>query len=114
MNTVSDPGESSRLLIVQEAIVSVVIPSYNHARYLGAAVESVMAQTVRDVEIVIVDDGSTDDTREVAARYPQAKYIYQPNQGLSAARNTGIKHSSGRFLVFLDADDLLLPHALEV
>jgi glycosyltransferase involved in cell wall biosynthesis len=93
--------------------VSVVIPSYNHAEFLGAAIESVLSQTIQDCEIIVVDDGSTDNTREVAARYTRAKYIFQTNQGLSAARNTGIKHATGQFLVFLDADDLLMPSALE-
>src|SRR5262245_20604446 len=96
----------------RQPLVSVIIPCYNHAHYLGEAIESVLAQTVQDFEIIVVDDGSTDSTADVAARYPRVRYVRQNNQGLSAARNTGIKHGLGRFLVFLDADDLLLPGAL--
>lgn len=97
-----------------EALISVIIPCYNHAHYLGEAIESVLAQSYRHSELIVVDDGSTDDTAAVAARYPGVKYVWQHNQGLSAARNTGIRHSEGTFLVFLDADDRLLPRALEV
>lgn len=93
--------------------VSVVIPSYNHARFLGEAIDSVLVQTYRDVEIVVVDDGSTDDTADVAARYPGVVYVRQENQGLAAARNAGTRSSRGGFLVFLDADDRLLPNAIE-
>ena len=96
-----------------EPLVSVIIPSYNHARYIGRAIQSVLAQTGADWEIVVVDDGSIDDTRAVVAKYPEATYVYQKNQGLSAARNTGTGVSRGTLLVFLDADDRLLPGALE-
>lgn len=93
--------------------VSVVITCYNHAKYLPEAIDSILAQGVADVEIVLVDDGSTDDTKTVAFRYKTVKYVYQKNQGLSAARNTGIKESKGDYLVFLDADDWLMPESLE-
>ncbi len=93
--------------------VSVVIPCYNHARFLGEAIESALDQTCREVEIVVVDDGSTDDTASVAARYPGVVYVRQENQGLAAARNTGVRSSRGAFLVFLDADDRLLPNAID-
>ena len=96
------------------ALVSVVIPCYNQAHFLGEAIESVLAQTYPHREIVVVDDGSPDNTREVASRYPGVRYVRQENQGLAAARNTGLRHSSGSYLVFLDADDRLLPEALEV
>lgn len=96
------------------SLVSVVITSYNHARYLRDAVESVLSQTYRNFEIIVVDDGSTDNTREVAACYPEIKYVWQENRGLSAARNTGIRNSKGAYLVFLDADDLLYPYALAI
>ena len=74
--------------------------------------ESIRKQNYPAIEVIVVDDGSTDDTREVAAKCAGVRYIYQSNQGLSAARNTGISHSQGEFLVFLDADDWLLPGAL--
>ena len=93
-------------------LVSVIIPCYNHGRYLLEAFTSIWEQDYPAVEILVIDDGSTDDTREIALRYPSVRYYYQPNQGLSAARNAGIAHSTGQYLVFLDADDWLLPHAL--
>jgi len=94
-------------------LVSVVIPCYNQAHFLGEAIESALAQSHPRFEIVVVDDGSPDDTSEVAARYPGVRCVRQENQGLSAARNTGLRHSKGEYVVFLDADDRLLPEALE-
>jgi glycosyltransferase involved in cell wall biosynthesis len=94
-------------------LVSVIITSYNQARFLGVAIESVLTQTYSQFEIIVVDDGSTDNALEVVARYPRLRYIRQDNQGLSAARNTGLRESNGAYLVFLDADDRLLPIALE-
>jgi len=94
-------------------LVSIVIPTYNHARFLADAIESVLAQTMQDLEIVVVDDGSTDDPTAVVARYPQVRCLHQRQQGLSAARNAGMQQSSGRYLLFLDADDRLLPRAVE-
>jgi len=94
-------------------MVSVIVPCYNHARFLGEAIESVLAQTYRPAEVIVVDDGSADDTAGVAARYP-VRYVRQANQGLAAARNTGIRNSRGAYVVFLDADDRLLPDALAI
>jgi glycosyltransferase involved in cell wall biosynthesis len=94
-------------------LVSVTIPSYNHAQFLGQAIESVLAQSYSNFELIVVDDGSTDNTAEVARHYSPVRYIYQENAGLSSARNSGLRQSCGEFLVFLDADDRLLPHALE-
>lgn len=96
--------------------VSVIIPTYNCGQYITEAIESVLSQTYKDVEIVVVDDGSEDNTKEVLAKYIDQrtiKYCYQKNQGPGAARNTGIKASEGAFLAFLDADDILLPKSLE-
>jgi glycosyltransferase involved in cell wall biosynthesis len=93
-------------------LVSVVIPCYNQAHFLPDALQSVLAQSHSQVEVVVVDDGSDDNTAQVAARYPGVRCIRQPNQGLAAARNTGLRCSNGRYLVFLDADDRLLPDAL--
>ena len=88
--------------------ISVIIPCYNYARYLGDAIDSVLRQQGMDLEIIVVDDGSTDDTAGVSRRYGDtATYIYQENQGLSAARNTGLANCTGEFVLFLDADDLL-------
>jgi len=94
-------------------LVSVVIPCYNQGRFLGEAIESVLRQGHRRLEIIVVDDGSTDDTSQVAGKYPGVRLVRQENRGLSAARNAGIEASAGDYLVFLDADDLLLPCALE-
>ena len=93
-------------------LVSVIIPSYNHGSYLPDAIKSIQRQSYPHTEIIVVDDGSTDDTKAVAAKCPKVVYVYQENQGLSAARNTGILKSTGEFLVFLDADDMLYSHAI--
>jgi glycosyltransferase involved in cell wall biosynthesis len=96
-------------------LVSVVIPTYNHARFVTQAVDSVLAQTYPNVEVVVVDDGSTDETRDLLSRYEgQINYIYQENRGLSAARNTGILAARGDYLLFLDADDLVPANKLEL
>ena len=93
--------------------LSIVIPVYNGANYLREAIESALAQTFRNVEVLVVDDGSTDETAAVARSFRDVRYLYQENRGLAAARNTGLRESSGRFVVFLDADDrLLLGHPL--
>ncbi len=94
--------------------VSVVIPCYNHARYLGQAIQSVLDQTFGDVEIIVVDDGSKDDTKLVATSFGErVRYIYQSNAGLSAARNTGIRAARGESIGFLDADDVWLAEFLQ-
>lgn len=98
-------------------LVSVIIPSYNYGHFIGQALESVQAQTHQHWECIVVDDGSTDDTNEMVNRYVEKdnriKYVYQKNQGLAAGRNTGIRNSSGKYLQFLDADDLIEPKKLE-
>jgi len=94
--------------------ISVVIPAYNAARWLQAAVESVLAQSLQAIEIVVVDDGSTDDIAELCRTFgSRVRYVRRENGGLSAARNTGVAHTSGDWLLFLDADDVLVPGALE-
>ena len=94
-------------------LVSVVIPCYNSARYLGETIESVLAQTYARVEVIVVDDGSIDTTPKIAQSYP-VQYLYKTNGGISAARNTGVVHSRGKYVLFLDHDDRLLPTAVEV
>ena len=93
-------------------LVSVIIPCYNSVRYLAETIESVLAQTYPRVEIILVDDGSTDGTAEIAQGYP-VSYVYQDNRGISAARNTGFLHSKGKYVLFLDHDDRLLPKGVE-
>lgn len=86
--------------------ISVIIPSYNRAGVLPRALDSVLSQTSPASEVILVDDGSTDETRElIQAHYPEIRYIYQDNKGVSTARNTGIRHASGEWLAFLDSDD---------
>ena len=92
--------------------VSVIIPAYNSAKFLAETIESVLRQTYPVFEIVVVDDGSTDETKEVCSHYPIVKYIYQRNQGVVGARNTGVRISKGEYLLFLDHDDCLLPRSV--
>jgi glycosyltransferase involved in cell wall biosynthesis len=95
-------------------LVSVVIPCYNQAHFLGEAIESVLNQSYSNFEVVVVDDGSPDNASEVASRYSEVRLVRQENRGVSAARNAGLRYSEGEYVVFLDADDRLLPKALEV
>jgi glycosyltransferase involved in cell wall biosynthesis len=92
--------------------VSTIITTYNHAQFLPEAIESALGQTIRPAEVIVVDDGSTDDPGAVVSRYSEVQLIRQPNQGLAAARNTGWLAARGRYVIFLDADDRLLPEAL--
>jgi glycosyltransferase involved in cell wall biosynthesis len=95
--------------------ISVIIPTYNHSQYLKRAIDSVLNQTYEDFEIIVVDDGSTDNTRGLIDAYGnQIKYIYQENQGLASARNTGIQASQAKYVAFLDADDWFAKENLEI
>jgi glycosyltransferase involved in cell wall biosynthesis len=90
--------------------VSIVVPCYNGAATLGASLDSALAQTGVDLEIVVIDDGSTDESFALAAGYPSpVRAVTGPNRGVSAARNRGVGETSGDWLLFLDADDILLP-----
>lgn len=94
--------------------VSVIIPVYNNARTISRTVDSVLAQTIDDIEVIIVDDGSTDDTRAHLKPYgKRIRYFYQSNQERSAARNNGLLQARGQYIAFLDADDYWLPLKLE-
>jgi glycosyltransferase involved in cell wall biosynthesis len=95
-------------------LVSVVIPCHNQAHYLGEAIESALGQAHRPLEVVVVDDGATDSTFEVATAYVEVRCVRQVNQGLARARNAGLRAARGEYVVFLDADDRLLPGALQV
>jgi glycosyltransferase involved in cell wall biosynthesis len=95
-------------------LVSVIMPAYNAARFIGAAIESVLAQTYRNLELIVVDDGSTDATATVVTEFGnRVRYIYQDNARQAAARNVGLRYARGELLAFLDADDLWLPEKLE-
>ena len=98
--------------------VSVVIPVYNTEKYVREAVESIMNQTLRELEIIIINDGSTDNSlqvvEELAAADSRIQVYSQTNQGLSMARNAGITHAHGRYIYFMDSDDLLEKDAMEL
>lgn len=97
-----------------DPLVSVVIPAYNQAQFLRQAIDSVLAQTYRQFEIIVVDDGSTDETSSVATAYgDRVRYIHQENLGLAGARNTGIQNARSQLICLLDADDQWLPQYLE-
>lgn len=96
-------------------VVTVVIPTHNRADYIGAAIESVLAQTLDRIEIIVVDDESTDDTRERVLAYgDRVSYTWTPNGGSAHARNVGMLQARGRYIAFLDSDDLYYPYALEL
>src|SRR5438067_8321397 len=97
-------------------LVSVITPVYRGERFVAATIQSVLAQTYRDWELVIVDDGSPDDSAGIIDGYlphPQIRFIRQANAGVAAARNTGIANARGEFVALLDQDDLWLPDKLE-
>jgi glycosyltransferase involved in cell wall biosynthesis len=87
-------------------IVSVIIPVYNGQAFVGEALDSVFAQTFSSLEVIAVDDGSSDGSREVLEAFPGVSLVCQDNQGVAAARNAGLQHCSGSFVSFLDQDDL--------
>lgn len=94
-----------------QPLISIIVPSYNYGHFVNQALESLQAQTYQKWECVVVDDGSTDDTGQVVAYYSESdsriKYMYQSNQGLAAARNIGLRNTTGKYIQFLDADDML-------
>jgi len=99
----------------KQPLVSVIIPTYNTGVYIKEAVDSALSQTHPNIEIIVVDDGSTDNTKAVLQPYinsEKVKYIYQRNKGLPGARNTAIKEAKGKYVALLDADDLFLPDKL--
>ena len=95
--------------------VSIIIPNYNYAKYLRKCIDSVLNQTYANIELIIVDDGSTDNSREVIESYVDHRIIkiYQENQGVSVARNNGIQIANGSYLAFLDSDDYWSPNKIE-
>jgi glycosyltransferase involved in cell wall biosynthesis/SAM-dependent methyltransferase len=108
-----DDGPSPGFVVRDHVTVGVVITTFNHARYLADAISSVLRQTRQADEIIVVDDGSTDDPASVVMKFQGVRIIRQENKGLAAARNTGLRACRTSHIVFLDADDMLLPAALE-
>src|SRR5262249_26420702 len=94
-------------------LVSVLMPVYNREAYLAGAIESILAQTYRPLEIIVVDDGSTDASAAIAQRYAEVRYAYQPHAGIAAARNRTLSLARGEYLAFLDSDDLWEPSTLD-
>lgn len=107
---VSKPHPAKRL-------VSMVMPAYNAAEFIARSIDTVLAQSFMDFELIVVDDGSTDETSEIVAwyqeRYPQVRKVYQPNAGQAIARNHGVKHASGEYTGFMDSDDMIRPDMIE-
>lgn len=96
-------------------LVSVIIPTYNRAKYLPEAIASIQNQGFESIQIIVIDDGSTDNTRELMAEYGnQVTYLFQENQGPGKARNTGLEVATGKYIAFLDSDDLWLPKKLSI
>lgn len=104
-----------RLKPLYPDLVSIMMPAYNAEQFIARAIESAISQTYSPWEMIIVDDGSTDSTAEILARYidPRIKVFHQPNSGEACARNKALDHVQGEYLAFLDADDLYLPHHLQ-
>jgi glycosyltransferase involved in cell wall biosynthesis len=96
-------------------LFSVIIPAFNRRSFIGTAVNSVLGQTFRDLELIVIDDGSTDGTRDLIASYKDKRinYLFQPNRGVASARNRGLELSRGRYIAFLDSDDRWVPEKLE-
>jgi glycosyltransferase involved in cell wall biosynthesis len=100
--------------VLKTTPVAIIVPCYNYGRFIGATIERISDQSISPAEIIVVDDGSTDETGEVCRRYEQIKYIYQPNGGPSSARNSGLAASTSQYVMFLDADDILCVNGLEI
>ena len=104
--------------VEEKVFFSIIIPTYNRSGFLSKAIESIIVQRCEDWELIIVDDGSTDDTKKTVQEFlekdSRIRYIFQENQERSAARNNGIKHANGDWICFLDSDDVYLTNHLEL
>lgn len=100
--------------IVFDSLITVVIPNFNNAKYVSSAIESVLNQTYKNLEIIVIDDGSSDDSIEVISKYAHSvRIICQKNHGVSGARNVGLSHARGSFICFLDSDDVWTENKVE-
>jgi glycosyltransferase involved in cell wall biosynthesis len=97
---------------MNKQLISVIIPVYNGERFLKESIDSILSQQHKNIEVIVVDDGSVDKSSDIAKSYANVCYIYQTNQGPSVARNTGIAASKGEFIAFLDADDIWFTNKL--
>lgn len=93
--------------------VSIIIPTYNYGEFLAEAMESALSQSYPNIDLIVVDDGSTDNTREIVEKYP-VKYVYQQHRGVAKAKNNGVEHSDAEFFLILDSDDRLHPQYVEL
>ncbi len=112
----SDAAAISQRFPVQN-LVSLIMPAYNAEEYIARSIDTALAQSFPDMEVIIVDDGSTDQTRKIIRwyeeKYPQVKLLCQPNEGQASARNTGIKQAAGDYIGFMDSDDMIRPNMIE-
>jgi len=90
-------------------LVTIIMPAWNRARYIREALDSLLEDTWSPKEIIVVDDGSTDETAAIVNSFPQVRYIYQEHQGVSVARNTALENATGEYVTFLDSDDIWVP-----
>ena len=105
--TINESRTCNDRSIMNDPLISVIIPVYNGERYLAESIETVLAQTYRPIEIIVVDDGSTDSSANIAKGFRDTiRYVFQPNSGPAGARNTGLRMATGSVMSFIDADDL--------
>lgn len=95
-------------------LISVMMPTYNNGKYIKQAIESIYAQNYNNIEIIVIDDGSTDNTKEILKQYKDIKYFYIEHKGISFARNLALENSKGEYIAFLDSDDYWLPDKLNI
>ena len=96
----------------KEPLISVMMPTYNNGKYIKQAIESIYAQNYSNIEIIVVDDGSTDNTREIIKEYKDIKYFYIEHKGIAPARNVALENSKGEYIAFCDSDDYWLPEKI--